>query len=320
MGNFISTHFIWSHGVIENLKENQELIDFLWNKVNLFFDDNSQLLNQIIFQTPIIYMSSITEKEYKTLQDSKLLSFEKKTHIVSTRDFIGVNPSLRSVPAGPANEVTIYSFKAFLLQFSLFPKINKNIEIMSLLNSNKPILNYLLEKPNFNFIKAETKAQFEMLEIGLSGHLSSILNNNFKTEVQIQLLQKFFDFDVYLYNEHSKEGSKNKFDMNSLEEQFENAMDILNEEGKPLLRSCEWTTSIINEDGTRCPSTRERLNELGYLYLTLTEALGMGTEEMRQRLVVCTKSGCFEAEGMPPSKNCLISKKKKRFLNIYFFK
>jgi len=183
-------------------------------------------------------MSSITEKEYKTLQDSKLLSFEKKTHIVSTRDFIEVNPSLRSVPAGPANEVTIYSFKAFLLQFSLFPKVNKNLEIMSLLNSNKPIMNYLLEKPNFNFIKAETKAQFEMLEIGLSGHLSSILNNNLKTEAQIQLLQKFFDFDVYLYNEHSKEGNKNKFDMNSLEEQFENAMDILNEEGKPLLRSC----------------------------------------------------------------------------------
>jgi len=56
---------------------------------------------------------------------------------------------------------------------------------------------------------------------------------------------------------------------------------------------------------------------LGYVYLTLTEALGMGTEEMRQRLVVCTKSGCFEAEGMPPSKNSLISKKK--FFYIFAF-
>jgi hypothetical protein len=83
----------------------------------------------------------------------------------------GTIPSLQSIPAGPANEVIIFTFKAFYVHCSLFQLINQTVEVILLLNANSPIQSLLLGCGSDGSLHEDEEKQLECIECGLWGHL-----------------------------------------------------------------------------------------------------------------------------------------------------
>jgi hypothetical protein len=246
-------------------------------------------------------MSALTAETYNRVQDPKMFHIDKKTNSLQTRDLVNGIPTLQSVPAGPANEVSIATFRAFLVHFSLFHTVNTAMEALSLLNAKHPILSYFVGKIPSSIFSEGQQSQITMLETSLSGHLHPTwYDPAMKPETALQLLQLFHDFDVLLFRKYAEVNFPQQFTLDALGEQYMSVQTLQNDEKKPLIRSIEWANDIVTEEGFHCPDPRNLFGELGYLSVALSEASLVGIEERRKKLIVCTTFGCYEADGMLP--------------------
>lgn len=308
MGNFVSTHFLWVNEVIEVSNDSRKLISFLYKQLDTFLHSNTQLLNPVTFRVPLKYLTSITAKHYAMSPQFSDLQVDKKTQAVTAREFIGTSPALQSIPAGPANEVSILTYRHFKMHFSLIGKINKNLEFMSLLNSNKPIIGCLIGKPSALYVKPEQEEYLALLETAHAGQLDPYwFDKEMKAETAFQLLQLFHEFDVSLYKSFKSEFPSfyptTSFTVEQMEDQFYQLETLTNNNGNPLIFNLQWGCESSSPNAPHVPSPRERLGEIGYVFLVLAEAvnLDMDEDEKRRRLIVCCDFGVFEADGCVPS-------------------